>query len=52
MKVKLVRRAQTLSPFGVGAIFDVEGESLLATDITYWKNEGQEIREKRLEDLL
>lgn len=52
MKVKLVRRSQTLSPFGVGAIFDVEGESLVAVDISWWKNQGQEISEKRLEEML
>ena len=52
MKRRLVRRAQTLSPFGVGAILDVEGESLVAADITRWKNQGEEIREPRLEDLL
>ncbi len=52
MKPKLVRRAQTLSPFGVGAILDVEGESFVAVDITHWKNQGESINEPRLESLL
>jgi hypothetical protein len=31
-----LRRSQTLAPFGVGAIFDVLGESLVAEDTTRW----------------
>src|SRR5688572_22299397 len=52
MKPKLVRRSQTLSPFGAGAIMNVEGESFVAADITRWKNRGEEIREPRLEKIL
>lgn len=52
MKAKFVRRAQTLSPFGVGAIMDVEGESFVAVDIARWKGRGERIREPRLEEML
>lgn len=46
---RVVRQSQTLSPFGVGAIYDVLGESLVAADITYWKNRGDVLRASRLE---
>lgn len=51
-KIKSIRRSQTLSPFGVGAIMDIEGESLVAADITYWKGAGEDIHEPRLEKFL
>jgi Domain of unknown function (DUF1998) len=44
-----VRRSQTLAPFGVGAVYDILGESLVAADISYWKNRGDVIRASRLE---
>jgi hypothetical protein len=46
---RVVRQSQTLTPFGVGAIYDVLGESLVAADITYWKNRGEVLRAPRLE---
>jgi hypothetical protein len=46
---RTVRQSQTLSPFGVGAIYDVLGESLVAADTTYWKNRGDVLRAPRLE---
>jgi hypothetical protein len=46
---RTVRQSQTLSPFGVGAIYDVLGESLVAADTTYWKNRGEVLRAPRLE---
>lgn len=52
MEFKSIRRSQTLSPFGVGAIMDIEGESLVAADINYWKGAGEEIHEPRLEKYL
>lgn len=52
MEYKSIRRSQTLSPFGVGAIMDIEGESLVAADINYWKGAGEEIHEPRLEKYL
>lgn len=33
-----VRQAQTVVPFGVGAIFELQGESFLATDVRGWRN--------------
>lgn len=37
MSERRLRRSQTLAPFGVGAIFDVVGESFVAEDIQRWK---------------
>jgi hypothetical protein len=34
-----VRRSQTISPFTVGAILDLMGHSLVATDIRYWRRD-------------
>ncbi|MCK9903473.1 hypothetical protein CC117_26960 [Parafrankia colletiae] len=36
MTVRRVRRSQTISPFGVGAIIDVLGESFVAEDAGRW----------------
>lgn len=47
-----VRLSQTLVPFGVGAIYDYLGESLVACDTTYWKGRGTPIRLDRLADAL
>jgi hypothetical protein len=44
-----VRLSQTLVPFGVGAIYDLMGESLIACDIGYWKGRGEPVRLERLE---
>src|SRR3954451_16418461 len=46
---RTVRQSQTLSPFGVGAVYDVLGESLVAADTNYWKNRGDVLRAPRLE---
>ncbi|OBJ53414.1 DUF1998 domain-containing protein [Mycobacterium sp. 1423905.2] len=35
--MRKTRLSQTVSPFGVGAILDVEGESLMAADISQWQ---------------
>ena len=37
MPERKLRLSQTLSPFGVGAIYDVLGESFVARDITAWR---------------
>lgn len=47
-----VRRSQTVSPFGVGAIYDFEEESFVAMDIYHWKQKGEAIRLDRLERAL
>lgn len=43
-----VRQAQTITPFGVGGIFDLGGESFVAADITTWGKHGVEINSRRL----
>ncbi|WP_082974084.1 DUF1998 domain-containing protein [Mycobacterium sp. E1386] len=48
--MRKTRLSQTISPFGVGAILDVEGESLMAADISQWSIERTTIiRSPRLE---
>lgn len=34
--MRTTRLSQTISPFGVGAILDIEGESLMAADVSLW----------------
>ena len=46
---KRLRRAQTITPFGVGAVVDIMGESLVAADILRWERAGERIQEPRLE---
>ena len=43
-----IRLSQTLAPFGVGAIYDILGESLVACDTAMWHNHGTPIRLDRL----
>jgi hypothetical protein len=52
MKPRQIRRSQSLSPFGVGSILDLDGESFVAADIYRWRNQGQVIHEPRLERML
>lgn len=47
-----VRQAQTVLPFGVGAVFDIQGESFVATGIGDWPRQRQEVRSPRLADQL
>ena len=49
---RMVRLSQTLAPFGVGAIYDLRGESLIACDISLWKNQGQPVHSRRLAEAL
>ncbi len=44
-----VRLSQTLAPFGVGGIYDILGESLVACETGWWGNTGQRLRLQRLE---
>ncbi|WP_237555043.1 MULTISPECIES: hypothetical protein [unclassified Streptomyces] len=49
MKRKLrVRQAQTVLPFGVGAILDVQGESFVAAGIESWPRQKTAITSERL----
>ena len=44
-----IRRSATVSPFGVGAIYDFGDESLVAMDISCWRGRGDKIHLPRLE---
>lgn len=44
-----VRQSQTVVPFGVGAVFDIQGESFVATGIGDWPTRGrQKVESPRL----
>lgn len=43
-----VRQAQTVVPFGVGAVFDIQGESFVAAGIADWPNVRQRVDSPRL----
>ncbi len=43
-----IRLSQTVAPFGVGAIYDYRGESLIAMDITAWRDGGNRVLLDRL----
>jgi hypothetical protein len=48
--MRTTRLSQTVSPFGVGAILDVEGESLMAADVSHWPERyTSRIESRRLE---
>ncbi|WP_131788007.1 DUF1998 domain-containing protein [Protofrankia symbiont of Coriaria ruscifolia] len=48
MTVRKVRRAQTVSPLGVGAIIDLVGESFVAEDASTWGGKREFITMPRL----
>jgi len=48
MKDRTIRLSQTVSPFGVGAIYDIAGESLVAADTRRWGGMGDRIVLDRL----
>ncbi len=52
MKKRTIRRSATVSPFGVGAIYDFGDESFVAMDTMQWRNHGVKIRLPRLERAL
>ncbi|MFG2935037.1 DrmB family protein [Streptomyces sp. NPDC048282] len=43
-----VRQAQTVLPFGVGAVLDIQGESFVATGIGDWPHKRQPVASPRL----
>lgn len=47
-----IRQSQTIVPFGVGAIFDFKGESLVGCDIFRWGPRGETIQSDRLAAVL
>lgn len=52
IRSRSIRRSATVSPFGVGAIYDFGDESLVAMDTFQWKSQGDRIRLPRLEQEL
>jgi hypothetical protein len=48
MAQRAVRRGQTITPFGVGAVIDMLGESFVAEDISRWRGRPQIIRAPRI----
>lgn len=48
----VIRRSQAVSPFGVGSLFEVLGQSFVACDTTFWKSDGTRIDLPRLAKLL
>ena len=52
MKSRTMRLSQTVAPFGVGAIYDYRGESLIACDTARWGNAGERLELQRLADAL
>lgn len=51
MTERKLRRVQTLAPFGVGAVFDVVGESFVAEDISRWYGFPHKVRAPRIAPL-
>jgi len=49
---KKIRRAQTIQPFGVGSIIDIDGESFVVNDISEWKRPSQIVELERLNKIL
>lgn len=47
-----IRQSQTIVPFGVGAIFDLQGESLVGCDTFRWGPRGERIQSDRLAAVL
>ena len=50
--MRKIRQSQTLVPFGVGGIVDIEGESLVACDTRWWAQRGVPIESARLAQAL
>ncbi|WP_007508654.1 DUF1998 domain-containing protein [Pseudofrankia saprophytica] len=48
MTIRKVRRSQTVSPFGPGAIIDLVGESFVAEDVSRWPHGAEAIHMPRL----
>lgn len=49
---RTIRRSQTISPYGPGAIVDYGGESFISCNAEQWQNQGTRINEARLQSLL
>jgi hypothetical protein len=49
---KTMRRAQTIQPVGVGAIFDINGEGFIVKDISCWPQPNKKLNMPRLQQLV
>ena len=49
---RTIRLSQTVAPFGVGAIYDIRGESLAAVDTRRWGGAGERLVLDRLAEEL
>jgi len=47
-----VRQSQTLTPFGVGGLLDLRGESFVASDVRSWARYGATVEARRLAAVL
>ena len=47
--LRTLRLSETIAPFGVGAIVDIAGDSLMATDISWWPKNSPRLSCDRLE---
>jgi hypothetical protein len=47
-----VRQSQTLTPFGVGGLLDLRGESFVASDVRSWAQYGAAVEARRLAAVL
>ena len=52
MITRTIRLSHTISPFGVGAIYDILGESFVASDTGRWHGRGDRLHLQRLADVL
>lgn len=50
--MRSLRLSETVSPFGVGAIVDIAGESLIAMDTSWWPTISPRLESPRLEQAL
>jgi hypothetical protein len=48
MNRRTIRRAQTITPSGVGAVVDMLGESFVAEDISQWRGRREVLRAPRI----
>ncbi|MBP1042386.1 DUF1998 domain-containing protein [Vagococcus sp. BWB3-3] len=47
-----VRRSQLLTPFGIGALMDINNQSLMVADSEYWGDDLELVHDIRLEKIL
>lgn len=50
--IRTLRLSETVTPFGVGAIVDIDGDSLIAMDTGWWPKVAPAVECRRLEEAL